>query len=73
MCTGSADFALTQPIFGLPGGATFMVYNVQHQVDAVAQENDEQYSIHLSNMFGFDDYIIRSINITIVDSDSKST
>ena len=72
MCAGQADFALTQNFFGLNAGQTFIPYNVQHQVDAVAQENDEMYTIQLSNMLNLpDDITFRGVNITIVDSDSK--
>ena len=71
ICAGYADFALTQTTVGVYGGVTSIEYYVQHQVDGVAQEKDEQYTIQLSNNFGFDNYTFKSIDIIIVDSDSK--
>ena len=72
MCAGQADFGLTQTFIGLNAGQASVDYYVQHQVDAVAQENDEVYIIQLSNMLNLPAGItFRGVNITIVDSDSK--
>ena len=45
---------------------------MQHLVDAVALENDEVYTIQLSNMINLGTgFAFRGVDITIVDSDSK--
>ncbi len=52
-------------------GTVVQTVSVQHTIDGVAQENDETYSLTLSNRFGFQDYAFENINVTIIDTDSK--
>ncbi len=52
-------------------GMAVQMVSVQHTIDGVAQENDETYSLTLSNRFGFQDYAFENINVTIIDTDRK--
>ncbi len=52
-------------------GIAVGVVSVQHIIDGVAQENDETYSLTLSNRLGFQDYVFENINVTIIDTDRK--
>ncbi len=52
-------------------GIAVGVVSVQHTIDGVAQENDETYSLTLSNRFGLQNYAFENINVTIIDTDRK--
>ncbi len=52
-------------------GMDVQTVSVQHTIDGVAQENDETYSLTLSNNFGFQDYAFENINVTIIDTDRE--
>ncbi len=52
-------------------GSTFTTLSVQHILDNVAQEKDEQYNISITNSFGLQDYTFQNTTITVVDPDSK--
>ncbi len=52
-------------------GVVVQAVSVQHTIDGVAQENNETYSLTLSNRFGFQNYAFENINVTIIDSDRK--
>ncbi len=52
-------------------GTVVQTVSIQHTIDGVAQENDETYSLTLSNRFGFQDYAFENINVTIIDTDRK--
>ncbi len=56
--------------FVISGTAVGMV-SVQHTIDGVAQENDETYSLTLSNRSGLQDYAFENIHVTIIDTDRK--
>ncbi len=52
-------------------GTVVQTVSIQHTIDGVAQENDETYSLTLSNSFGFQDYAFENINVTIIDTDRE--
>ncbi len=52
-------------------GTVVQTVSIQHTIDGVAQENDETYSLTLSNSFGLQNYAFENINVTIIDTDRK--
>ncbi len=52
-------------------GTMVQTVSVQHTIDGVAQENNETYSLTLSNRSGLQDYAFENINVTIIDTDRK--
>ena len=58
--------------FALNTGQLFIEASVQHTIDGVAQERDEQYNITLSNFINLQDYtFVGGTTGTIIDMDSK--
>jgi len=65
------DFKVQQRLIVLtPGQLSTTVY-VEHTMDGVAQEGEEQYTLSVSNVWGLQSYSMVGTTITIVDSDSK--
>ncbi len=52
-------------------GTVVQTVSIQHTIDGVAQENNETYSLNLSNRFGLQNYAFENINVTIIDTDRK--
>ena len=57
--------------FALNNGQLFVDVSVQHTIDGVAQEREEQYNITLSSFISLDDYTFVGTTGTIIDTDSK--
>ena len=57
--------------FALNTGQLFVDVSVQHTIDGVAQEREEQYSITLSNFINLGAYTFVGTTGTIIDTDSK--
>ncbi len=52
-------------------GTVVQTVSIQHTIDGVSQENDETYSLTLSNIFGLQNYAFENLNVTIIDTDRK--
>ena len=57
--------------YALNTGQLFIDVSVQHTIDGVAQEKEEQYNITLSNFINLGDYTFVGTTGTIIDTDSK--
>ena len=73
---GLNDYTVTGAVnnfgqFALNTGQLFVEVSVQHTIDGVAQEKEEQYSITLSNFINLQDYTFVGTTGTIIDTDSK--
>ena len=57
--------------YALNTGQLFIDVSVQHTIDGVAQEKEEQYNITLSNFINLGNYTFVGTTGTIIDTDSK--
>ena len=58
-------------LFALNTGQLFVEVSVEHTMDGIAQEREEQYNITLSNFIYLQDYTFVGTTGTIIDTDSK--
>ena len=75
---GINDYTVTGAVIGfgqiaLNLGQLFVEVSVEHTIDGVAQEKEEQYNITLSSFINLQDYTFVGITGTIIDTDSKLT
>ena len=72
------DYTVTGAVIGfgqfaLNIGQLFVEVSIQHTIDGVAQEEEEQYNITLSSYINLQDYTFVGITGTIIDTESKLT
>ncbi len=70
------DFSVTSVAvesgrFFINSGSNFTTVSIQHTIDGVGQENNETYSLRVSNNINLQNYAFVGTDVTIVDTDSK--
>ena len=70
------DFTVTGTVSGegqfvLNQGSLFTTVSVQHTIDGIAQEKDENYDIEVSNILNLQDFTFVGTTGTVIDTDSK--